>query len=141
MASHGANSGKREQAALLIASGKSVKDAADECGAGLRTVVRWNADPAFRQRVADLRGELFAVGLGRLASAITEAVDKLRELLAGGLEEKTQLAAAKAILSEATAMRASVELKGEYQDIRRRLDSIEAAAEAREARHKGDRNR
>ena len=59
-----AENGKREAAALLLTSGKNVRDTAAQLAIGERTLHRWREDPAFRKRETALRGELLAAGFG-----------------------------------------------------------------------------
>jgi hypothetical protein len=66
---------------LALASGQTVRDAARLAGIGERTATRRMADPGFRRRVNELRGEMVGRALGKLADAATEAVDTLRKLL------------------------------------------------------------
>jgi hypothetical protein len=78
-----AGSGRRnadETLALALASGQTLRDAAT--GIGERTTARRRADPAFRRRVDELRADLVARALGRLADGMAEAADVLRALLA-----------------------------------------------------------
>jgi hypothetical protein len=49
---------RQERAALALAAGATIADAAGRNGCGARTVKRWLAElPAFRRRVGELRGE------------------------------------------------------------------------------------
>jgi hypothetical protein len=102
---------KQEQAALALAAGSTERQAARKAGAGERTLRTWLADqPAFARRVTQLRGEMTSRALGRLADAMVEAADTLRELLkAKG--EQTRLLAARSVLELATKLRDSVELE------------------------------
>jgi hypothetical protein len=85
-----------------------------------RAARRW-ADPVFRRRVAELRGEMVARSLGRMAEGMAEAADVLRALLAPGTPPAVRLGAARALLDLGTKLRESVELE-------ERLQALEAAA-------------
>ena len=77
------------------------------------------ADPAFRRRVVELRADMVARSLGRLADGMADAADTLRALLrAEG--ESVRLGAARALLELGTKLRESVELE-------ERLAALEAA--------------
>ena len=76
-----ADNPKREPAALLIASGATVKAAAAQLDIGERTLYRWTReDSDFRKLVDDLRGQMLSNGLGRLADSATAAADVLKAL-------------------------------------------------------------
>ena len=69
----------------------TVQQIADEVGVDKRTVYRWKKDPAFvayQNEVADQAMEDF----------VTEAYNKLKQLLREGKSEKTQLEAIKVVL-------------------------------------------
>jgi hypothetical protein len=102
---------KGETALLLaLAGGQTVRDAARAAGIGERTAGRRLADPAFRLRVSAARAEMVAQALGRLAGAMTEAADTLRQLL-GAEAESVRLSAARTILELGNRLRESVELE------------------------------
>jgi hypothetical protein len=67
--------------ALALASGRTVRDAAEAAGIGERTATRRVADADFRRRIAELRGQMVSRALGKIAEGMTEAADTLRALL------------------------------------------------------------
>jgi len=113
-----AANGKSERLAVLLASGRSIKDAAAEIGCGTRTAYRHASTPRVRQRVAELRSAITAEAVGRLTTAATTAVDTLTELLDGDFEPSVRLQAAKSIL-------ASLGPISELSELRQRLDELE----------------
>jgi hypothetical protein len=94
--------------ALALAAGKTARDAAEQVGVGERTAARRLADPAFRARVAALRGEMVSRALGRTADGMNEAADTLRGLLKA-TSETVQLGAARTLLELGVKLRESVE--------------------------------
>src|SRR4051794_13862781 len=72
---------KQERLAILLASGRSVKDAAVEAGIGERTAHTWLDDPAYRAFIAELRGRMLNEAVGKLTDATGAAADELRRLL------------------------------------------------------------
>jgi transposase-like protein len=112
---------KREAVALALASGKTAKAAAAECGVGERTVGLWLADDAFRRRVGALRGEMVARATGRMADGMTEAADQLRELLTAE-SESVRLGAARSLLELGVKLRESTELEERLADLERRTN-------------------
>jgi hypothetical protein len=116
---HRGRSNADEALALGVATGKSLREAAAAAGIGERTATRRWADPAFRRRVAELRGDMVARSLGRLADGMADAADTLRALLrAEG--DSVRLGAARALLELGTKLREGVELE-------ERLAALEAA--------------
>jgi hypothetical protein len=99
-----------EALALALATGQTLRDAAAATGIGERTATRRMADPAFRRRIGELRGNMVGRALGRMAEGMAEAADKLRELLTAE-SESVRLGAARALLELGVSLRESVELE------------------------------
>jgi hypothetical protein len=106
--------GSRRQAdeALVehLAAGHTVESAAQLSSISRATAFRRLKDETFRRRVAEAHAEMHARAMGVLSSGAVEAATRLRVLLQSG-DEKVQLAAARAILENATRYRDSVELE------------------------------
>jgi hypothetical protein len=120
-----AGSGRRnadESLALAVAGGQTLRDAATVAGVSERTATRRWADAAFRRRVAELRAEMVARSVGRMADGMSDAADVLRQLLAPGTPPAVRLGAARALLELGTKLRESVELE-------ERLQALEQAHE------------
>jgi hypothetical protein len=114
MAPNGTKNGslnpRQEAAALALARGATIAEAAEGCGAGERTVKRWLTTPAFRRRVSDLRGRLTDTALGQLCNHQAAAADTLAELLQAR-SEMVRLSAARSILELGVKLRESTELE------------------------------
>lgn len=108
-----------EALALAVATGQSLRVAAQTAGIGERTASRRWADPIFRGRVNELRGELVQRSLGRLADGMSEAADVLRGLLAAE-SESVRLGAARSVLELGVRLRESVELEQRLRDLEER---------------------
>jgi hypothetical protein len=76
------------------------------------------ADPAFRRRVAELRADMVQRSLGRMADGMSDAADKLRDLLAAE-SESVRLGAARALLELGVKLRESVELEERLANLER----------------------
>lgn len=113
---------KKGDAALLLAlaSGQTVRDAAQAAGIGERTATRRVADPFFRRRVAELRAEMIGRALGQLADGMTEAAGTLRKLLAAD-GESVRLGAARSILELGNKLREAVELEERLATLEQRM--------------------
>jgi hypothetical protein len=110
-----------ESAAIALASGSTLDEAARQSGAGVTTVKRWVAElPAMRERGTELRAELSARVLARVASGMVTAIATLERLCARGKTETTQLKAAESLLTHGNAAVEIAELKS-------RIDTLEAA--------------
>lgn len=108
----GVLSPKMEAAALAMAKGCNLRDAARESGAGERTIKTWTAtSPAFTHRINDLRGEMTARALGRLVDAMTSAADTLGYLSRKGKSETVRLSASRTVLEMASKLRETWELE------------------------------
>jgi transposase-like protein len=119
-----AHNGRQEAVLLLLAGGRTVRDAAVESGVSERTIHRWRNETAFRERERQLRGEMLAQGLGRLVEAMTEAAGVLRALLASE-NEQVRLAAARSVIQLGNDLRKTVETEDAIEKISDRLEVIE----------------
>jgi transposase-like protein len=109
---NGILSPKQEAAALALARGASLSEAAQESGAGERTIKTWTASlPGFNHRVNELRAEMTSRALGRLSDSMTSAADTLGYLSRKGTSEMVRLSAARAVLELGTKLREAVELE------------------------------
>jgi hypothetical protein len=109
-----------------LAVGKTVREAAAAAEVAESSVYRWLKREDFRQQVSDLRTELLSRAVGKLAEQSGAAADVLGALLSG-VEERTRLAAAKAILELGPRLREAGELAG-------RVEAIEAEIRRRKGR-------
>ncbi|MHB1424906.1 MAG: hypothetical protein ACYC3I_17175 [Gemmataceae bacterium] len=109
---------KRDDALMLaLASGQTIREAAQTAGVAERTASRRMSETDFRRRVAELRREMISRAMGRLADGMGAAADRLRQLLAAN-SEAVQLGACRALLELSLKLRESVELE-------QRLDALE----------------
>ena len=103
---------KQEAAALALAAGRTIDEAARDSGAGGRTIRTWlRALPAFSQRIGQLRAEMTSRALGRLVDNMTSAADTLGYLCRKGNSEMVRLSAARAVLELGTRLRETIELE------------------------------
>jgi hypothetical protein len=115
-----------EALALAVASGQTLRDAAPAAGVSERTAARRMADPDFRFRVADLRGEMVRRSLGRMADGMSEAADVLRKLLAAE-SESVRLGAARSMLELGLKLREAVDLAEQVTELKARVQQIISA--------------
>src|SRR5205814_1019551 len=102
--------------ALALASGAGTAAAAAKAGVSQRTVQRRLGSPDFRQLVADLRADLIARALGRLADNMTRAADALAGLL-DDPDGRVRLRSARAVLTLGVRLRDSVDLTDRVREL------------------------
>ena len=109
---------RQESAALALASGRTLEVASRESGAGVTTIKTWQTTaPAFKQRVRDLRRELTDRAAGRVADAMTAAVNTLVELCLNGKTETTRLKAADSLLTHGPQLNGLAELEARLAEL------------------------
>ena len=91
---------------MAVASGRTLREAADAAGPGERTATRRWADPAFpAAQVSELRGDMVSTALGRMADGMAEAADVLRGLL-NAESESVRLGRARSLVDMGAKLRA-----------------------------------
>jgi hypothetical protein len=118
---HGAD----ESLALALVKGQTMADAAGAAGVSLRTARRRWADPDFRRRVADLRGEVVAQAASLLAAAMARAAARLAELVESP-DPRIALWAAKAVVALGLLAREKVDNEALLRELEVRLEQIES---------------
>jgi hypothetical protein len=113
--------------ALALASGATVGAAAEQLKLSRKTVQRKLARPAFLKLVADLRGQLIAAALGRMADNMTRAADALVSLL-NEAEPGVRLRAARAVLGLGLRLRDSVDLTDRVRELERDVAEKQGAS-------------
>jgi hypothetical protein len=111
---------RQEAAALALAGGKTVKQAAKAAGCSERSVHYWQADPVFAARLAELRTQLFGAAVGQLAGLAAKATAALAKLLRAK-SETVRLGTCRAILDAGARLREGVELAARMDALERRL--------------------
>jgi hypothetical protein len=122
MSGHGAtNAAKREEIALLLASGQNVTRAAGRAGVSKQTVHRWLAkDPTFAARVVELRAEMFKLSAGLLSRNTRRAALQLARLIKSE-DERVALAASRSVLTLTRTTLEAVEFEERLAAVERRL--------------------
>jgi hypothetical protein len=109
---------KEEQAIAALLAEPTVEAAAARVGVGHSTLLRWLAEPSFRDRYRAARRDVVEAAIGRLQRASTAAVDALARNLSCGMPA-VEVGAAKAVLDQAIK---AVELL----DLAERVERLEA---------------
>ncbi|HEY7310273.1 MAG TPA: hypothetical protein VH643_12995 [Gemmataceae bacterium] len=107
-----------EQLLMALACGATVDNAARQAGISPATAYRRLADPAFGQRLQQLRGDMVSRTAGTLTAAASEAVRTLLELLKNPTSSAVRLGAARAVLEIGMRLR-------EMTDLEARLAALE----------------
>jgi hypothetical protein len=113
---------KREQAALLLAAGRSRAQAGESVGVSRRTILRWTKDQEFADRVTELRAGLFKRSGGVLARCTTHAASRLGRLLESD-NERVALGAARSVLGLTKTIQEAVEFEQRLAVVERQLRS------------------
>ncbi|HEU4754220.1 MAG TPA: hypothetical protein VFU47_14010, partial [Armatimonadota bacterium] len=89
----------RQQAALrALLSGATQAEAAQQSGAGERSIRRWLRDPAFRVALQQARCDLWTETTTRLQQACARAVDTLLDVMEHAPQASARVQAAKVVL-------------------------------------------
>jgi hypothetical protein len=116
--------GPRELAAAALAAGAKVRAAAQHAGVSERQVYRYLHDADFRTLIAEYRSQMVTRAVGRLAGGLGKAAGKLLELLNSG-DERTALAAAKAVLECGPKLAEHEELVGKVHELQVLLKELQ----------------
>lgn len=109
-----------ELLAVEVASGSTIKAAAEVVGCALTTAYHISSDSAFNPRVGAIRSEAITGAVGRLSKAASQAVDTLVSLMGVENEPSVRMNAAKAILLQLGPLT-------ELGELRQRIDKLESA--------------
>lgn len=103
--------------ATAVASGSTIKSAAEANGCSLPVAYSLSRSPEFKKRVNDVRSEALQAAVGVLSEAATKAAATLANLL-DDEDPKIQLAAATKLLSQITPLTELHDLRHEIQELR-----------------------
>jgi hypothetical protein len=122
MSGHGAiNATKREEIALLLASGRTAKQVSAKVSVTERTIQRWLAkDPLFAARVNELRAAMFKQSGGVLAESTKRAARRLTQLVKSE-DERVAMSAARSVLGLTKTVQEAVEFEERVAAIEQRL--------------------
>lgn len=107
---------------MALACGATVDSAARQCKLCVRTVYRRLEDPDFRQRLQDLRADMFQRMAATLTAAGSEAVRTMLDLLKPANPPATRLGAARSVLEMGMKAR-------EFAELEDRLTALESQAQ------------
>jgi hypothetical protein len=119
---------RREALALALARGFDVRTACADVKVAERTARLWREDPAFTARIRQLRAEMFAEAVGKLAAVNGKAADTLARLLDSD-NEKVALAAARGVLELGARLREVLDLHEQLQAHESRLAALEGGGD------------
>jgi hypothetical protein len=118
---------KAEDALLLsLACGATIENAARQCGLCERTVYRRLSEPAFRQRLQQLRTDMIQRTAGALTAAATEAVRTLLELQKAAAPPAVRLGAARSVLEIGIKLREAADLEERLSALEQQLGVADA---------------
>lgn len=109
-----------------LACGATTEAAARSAGISIATAYRRLKDPAFRQRLHQIRADIVQRTAGALTAASTEAVKTLLELQKPTTPPTVRLGAARAIIEMSCKLREITELNERMQAIEEQVGMNEA---------------
>lgn len=110
-----------ERLLMALACGASIESAARAVGISEATVHRRLREPAFRQRLQDLRADMVQRTSGALTAASTEAVKTLLAMMKDATPAPVRLGAAKAVLEIGIKLRSLAELEDRIKALEAQL--------------------
>ena len=113
-----ADSGRLERLAAAVASGQTVRSAAESIGVPERSAYRTSGSEEFKKRVAELRTEATFAAVGVLNTNAARAAAVMVELLGDEHTPRDRLAAAKTIMNALMPL-------AEHSELRERLAALE----------------
>ena len=113
-------SAKMERVAVCLASGQTLAEACRQCKVGRTAVWTWMRQPAFKDRIAELRRQLTDVALGQLSALLTDAAATLAVLLRSD-SERLRLDTVRTIFDTYIGMTNNAELKAEIEKVKAQL--------------------
>jgi hypothetical protein len=122
------NVAQQDEALLLLATGKSVRETAAQIGLNERTIYRWREDVEFLKREKEIRTELFTRSLAKLSEGTTEAADTLRALLKSE-NENIRLKTSQIIITAADELRKTIDMQLQFEQLKVRLAELKQQVE------------
>ena len=123
MADSGTLTPAQSRAVAALLTERDVRSAAKASKVGERTLYRWLAEPPFRGALESAAEAAFADGVRRLSALTGEAVEALRDVLAGEGAATVKIRAAEVVLAKLPGLR-------ELAALEARLEAIEQALKA-----------
>jgi hypothetical protein len=105
--------------AIALASGRTVKEWADENGVPERTAYSWSCSPDVVDRVEDIRRAIVDRAVGQLCEHTSDAIKEIVRLLKDGKSESVRLQAARAVLADLMAVSSYAALNGRMAELER----------------------
>jgi hypothetical protein len=121
---------KQERLAVLLATGRLIKDAASEVGISERQAHRWLDDQDFKGLVSRHRARLVDETMSRLVGIATRAVDTLAECLDSEESDSVRVRSAIGILDQLLRLREHSELEERLTELEGRLPGVKSQGPA-----------
>lgn len=114
--------GKQQQAALLLAKGSTIVDAAKQVGVNEKTIDDWKKKPAFKDAMRHAEDELYSEALTRLKRETSNAIECLvRNMKPDEAAPYVQVAAAAKIIDAGLQISKVQELEKLLDEMQGRL--------------------
>lgn len=115
----------QEEAALALAAGLHVYEAAKRAGCGERTIRTWlRTDPPFAARVRELRAARTSQTMGMLVACSGEAIETIYRIMKHGETQAIRLRAAEDLTDYNFKARAMDEMEDRLRVLEERLEEL-----------------
>lgn len=115
---NGQLSPRQYRAVESLLNSRSVQHAADTCGMGYKTLLRWMQDPQFKAALMVAEGESLDGAVRRLAGLGNTAITILADVMSNGESELLRLRAAQSVLDNLLKLR-------ELRSVEERISRLE----------------
>jgi hypothetical protein len=117
-------SGTKEQLALAVACGSSVRSWARRANVPRVTAQRWSKDPEVRKMAEELRRRALDRAVGKVTMRSTWIMDRMTRIATEGDSDEVKLKALRGLLAELIAV-------SKYSGLEARMTEIEKTLDAR----------
>jgi hypothetical protein len=122
--SGGVRKNSRDIAALALACGETVSEAARKARVAARTVYRWQKEPDFCEKITQARTAMYDAALGRFTEGLVGSALTIRHLSLKAKSEAVRLAAARSIVDSVTKLRDLAEVVAQIRVLQEQVNAI-----------------
>ena len=108
--------------AIAIASGRTVRNWAEEHKISLRAAYQWARLPETVRQVESIRSKALDRVVGRLVTRAMGAVDRITRLSSAAVNEAVRLSACRALLSDLMSLRSHVSYEKRFAELEKQID-------------------
>jgi Arc/MetJ family transcription regulator len=121
----------RAVAALALACGEPVAEAARRAKVGERTLYRWQKEPGFQDEITSARAEMCRQALGRFTEGLVGSAVTIRYLALKAKSEAVRLAAARSVIDGMTRLRDQAEFATLLRNLQEEVRALQQSHRGR----------